>query len=26
MNIVAAQNPGAGQKVKPGTTITITVL
>ena len=26
LNIVAAQNPGAGQKVKPGTTITITVL
>ncbi|MFF0271108.1 Stk1 family PASTA domain-containing Ser/Thr kinase [Kribbella sp. NPDC004536] len=26
LNIVAAQNPGAGQKVKPGTTIVITVL
>ncbi|WP_427894603.1 Stk1 family PASTA domain-containing Ser/Thr kinase [Kribbella sp. GL6] len=26
LNIVAAQSPGAGQKVKPGTTIVITVL
>ncbi|MET7284087.1 Stk1 family PASTA domain-containing Ser/Thr kinase [Kribbella sp. NPDC005582] len=26
LNIVAAQNPGAGQKVRPGSTITITVL
>ncbi len=26
LNIVAAQSPGAGQKVRPGSTITITVL
>ncbi|HEY3559190.1 MAG TPA: Stk1 family PASTA domain-containing Ser/Thr kinase [Kribbella sp.] len=26
LNIVAAQNPGAGQKVRPGTTVVITVL
>ncbi|MFI5731443.1 Stk1 family PASTA domain-containing Ser/Thr kinase [Kribbella sp. NPDC051587] len=26
LNIVAAQNPGAGQKAKPGSTITVTVL
>ncbi|MGW7685713.1 PASTA domain-containing protein [Kribbella sp. NPDC054772] len=26
LNIVAAQNPGAGKKVKPGSTIVITVL
>ncbi|WP_405057822.1 Stk1 family PASTA domain-containing Ser/Thr kinase [Kribbella sp. NBC_01505] len=26
LNIVAAQNPGAGQKVRPGSTITVTVL
>ncbi|WP_425551839.1 PASTA domain-containing protein [Kribbella jejuensis] len=26
LNIVAAQDPGAGQKVKPGSTIVITVL
>jgi serine/threonine-protein kinase len=26
LNIVAAQNPGAGKKAQPGTTVTITVL
>jgi beta-lactam-binding protein with PASTA domain len=26
LNIVAAQDPGAGQKAQPGTTVTITVL
>jgi len=26
LNIVAAQNPGAGQKAKPGSTVTVTVL
>jgi serine/threonine-protein kinase len=26
LNLVAGQNPGAGQKVRPGTTITVTIV